>query len=536
MSDPTADLLAAIRLARAGQIADADALLRDVLADDPDNASALFLLGDAALLSGRVAEASALLRRAVDLRPQHRDSRLALVRALLAAGQADNALVSLAPLADDPALGPAQSLRGSALAMMGQAQAAAAAFSLALATLPADAEIHLNLGNCLADLDDLVLAERHIRRAIALQPTLAEAHVSLGHILIQAGRAAEAVAACDAAIALRPDLPAAHWNQGVALLLDGDWTAGWDKYEWRKRHYPGSFTSLPGPHWDGHAPLAGRTILVVAEQGFGDTIQFARYLPLLARRGATVVVECAASLTGLMASQRGVSAACARGRRPPYDYWADQMSLPRLFGTRPDNVPYSSGYITADPAAAARWEEALPTGLRAGLVWAGNSRHSNDRRRSMPAASLAPIIAAGRDAVVSLQAGPRARDLPQLYGLQDYSSRLTDWRETAAAISVLDLVITVDTAVAHLAGALGIPAWVMLPHAPDWRWMLDRADTPWYRSMRLFRQPTPGDWASVVDRVAAELAAMTRPAYSMAIPPLTWSVAPVTHAASSDAR
>ena len=270
-------------------------------------------------------------------------------------------------------------------------------------------------------------------------------------------------------------------------------------------------------------------------KGLGDAIQFARYLPLLTRRGARVVLQCAPSLIPLLGSMPGIET-CPRGSRPSYDCWVDQMSLPLLFGTALGTIPSPAGYLVPDPARAARWENRLPDGLRVGVVWAGNPLHSNDHRRSIPASALAPVVTAGRSALVSLQTGPRARDLAKLFGVADYSGRLTDWAETAAVVSALDLVIAVDTAVAHLAGALGIPVWLMLPHAPDWRWMLGREDSPWYAGMRLFRQEHPGDWGSVAERVAAALAGIARPAYTMAMPPLTWSVAPVTQPASAEAR
>ena len=533
MPDPDT-LLAAIVHARAGRHAAAEALLHGVIATDPDDPYALFLLGECALAAGRSAEAVGLLARALALRPAHRDSRLALARAQLAAGRAANALDTLAPLAADIQLAAAQTLRGTALNALGRPEEAIAAFSHALAVCPDDAEAQLNCGNAHAELDEAAQAERHIRLAIVADPSMAEAHASLGHLLTGLGRLPEAIAASAEAIALRPDFATAHWNQGVAHLLGGELEAGWRKYEWRKQRFPGSFTTLPGPQWDG-GPLDGRTILVVAEQGFGDTIQFARYLPLLARRGARVVLQCAPAFAPLVDAMPGIEG-CRRGARPDYDCWVDQMSLPLLFGTTLATIPSPAGYFKPDPARAARWEQRLPSGLRVGLVWAGNPLHSNDRRRSLPASALAPVVAAGRTALVSLQTGPRARDVAKLFGVADYSGRLTDWGETAAVISSMDLVIAVDTAVAHLAGALGIPVWLMLPHAPDWRWMLGRDDSPWYAGMRLFRQDRPGDWAGVTERVAAALAGIATPSYSMAMPPLTWSVAPVTQAASAEAR
>ena len=496
--DTIAALLDAVALAREGRHAAAEASLHAVLAHDAEQPNALFLLGECALAAGRPADAIGPFVRNLLIRPGHRDGRIALARAELAADRPGDALDTLGPFASDNALASAQKLRGTALLALDRPGEAALALALALAADPQDAEAQLNLGNAQAELDAPDLAERHIRRAIALDPAMAEAHASLGHLLTAQGRLAEALAAIGRAIALQPNMAAAHWNRGVALLLSGDMAAGWEEYEWRKRRFPGSFTILPAPQWDG-SPLAGRRILVLAEQGLGDTIQFARFLPLLAGHGARVAVECAGCLAPLLESIPGVSVH-ALGSRPAHDVWIDQMSLPRVFGTMPETVPAARGYLRADPA---RWAALLAPGRRVGLAWAGNPLHSNDRRRSMPAALLAPVLATPGCAFVSLQVGARAGELA---GLFDPTDRLRDWADTAALVASLDLVITVDTAVAHLAGALGIPTWLMLPHAPDWRWMLGRDDTPWYSATRLFRQDRPGDWHGVVQHVAQELA------------------------------
>jgi tetratricopeptide (TPR) repeat protein len=386
----------------------------------------------------------------------------------------------------------------------------------------------------LADLDDGTAAEAHMRQAIALQPNLAEAHASLGFLLTGRGDLAAAVSACQSAIDLQPDFAVAHWNQGIAYLLAGQMAEGWAQYEWRKRRFPAAFDAPPaGPEWDG-SPLAGRTLLVLAEQGFGDTIQLCRYLPPLVAEGAQVVLECAPKLMGLLRCLPGVTLTPPRAARPPYDVWADQMSLPRLFGTTLETIPSAHPYLHADAGRSAAWAKRLPAGLRIGLVWAGNPAHSNDRRRSIPVAALGPLFAAASGVFVSLQVGPSAAIAPQ-FGLADNAAALPDFGETAALIAGLDLVITVDTAVAHLAGALGVPSWVMLPHAPDWRWLLHRDDSPWYPSLRLFRQDRPGDWPGVIARVAKALRAVVA-GYSIAMPPLTCSVAPVTQPASADAR
>ncbi len=261
-----------------------------------------------------------------------------------------------------------------------------------------------------------------------------------------------------------------------------------------------------------------------AEQGFGDTLQFARYLPLLTRRGAHVVLQAAAPLIPLLQGIPGILVV-ERGRLPSHDVWVDQMSLPRLFRTVAETIPATSGYLTPNSVLADARDTALPFGLRIGIAWAGNPAHHNDRRRSMPVSALAPIVGAGACMLVSLQVGPQAPDISKVFGIKDLSHQLTDFAETAALIAGLDLVITVDTAVAHLAGALGIPTWLMLAHAPDWRWMLNRDDSPWYSSMRLFRQEQPGDWAGVVERVASALASIVRPSGTLLFAPFQPSVA-----------
>ncbi len=540
MPDVLSALLAAIGHQRAGRLAEAEALLREVLATDSDEPSALFLLGSAVLTQGRSAEAAALLTRAVAIRPGHQEQRQALARALLANGRAAEALDALAPLAANPALAELQFLLGTALNMLDRPRDAVTALGRAVAAAPNHAEAHLNLGNAYADLNETASAEAHMLRAIALDPTLAEAHASLGFLLTGRGQVEQAVQACQRAIDLRPDFALAHWNQGIAHLLGGRMQEGWAKYEWRKRRFPTAFSAPPGPEWNG-GDLAGRTLLVLAEQGFGDTIQLCRYLPALVQGGAHVLLECAPALAPLLRCLPGIALLrpphlAGGAARPPYDAWVDQMSLPRLFGTTLETIPSPAGYLHAPPERMAAWEARLPQDLRVGLVWAGNPAHSNDRRRSIPAGALAPLIAIKAEALVSLQVGSTARDITRMFGMTNHAAHLTDFGETAAAIARMDLVITVDTAVAHLSAALGVPTWVMLPHAPDWRWLLDRDDSPWYSSIRLFRQERPGEWAGVIERVAAALEVVTGPAYSIAMPPLTCRVAPVTQPASAEAR
>ncbi len=284
----------------------------------------------------------------------------------------------------------------------------------------------------------------------------------------------------------------------MARLLDGDYAAGWPDHEWRRRdaQFAGDFPALDGPEWDG-GEIAGRTILVWAEQGLGDAIQFARYLPLLVARGARVVLACAAPLRRLLALP-GVTVVAQDAALPPHDCWVLQMSLPLRFGTTVATIPAPGGYLSA---AATDGQG----GFRVGLAWAGNPAHRNDARRSLPTAALAPLAGMKGVGWTNLQPGGKGTELAIMHRLPPPQAGLTDLADTAACIAGLDLVVSADTAVAHLAGALGKKVWIMLPHAPDWRWMLGRADSPWYARARLFRQERPGDWDGVVARVAEGL-------------------------------
>jgi tetratricopeptide (TPR) repeat protein len=511
-------LLSAVAHQRAARLGEAETMYRAILAESPDEPRALHLFGLLRLGAGQPAAAAALLERAARARPGHAGICLALARAQLNAGAPAAALaVADAVLAGDAASAEAHFLRGTACNALGRSADAVASLSLAVALAPSMAAAHLNLANAWVDLDELSRAEAACRVALALDPGLAEAHASLGFILASLGRLAAAIGACEAAIGLRPDFAQAHWNLATAALLSGDFARGFQEYEWRKRHddFRRAFLDLPGPVWRGEK-LDGRTILVLAEQGLGDTIQLARYLPWIARRGGVpgdgqgdvmVRLMCAPPLVPLLEGLPGVEMIVPRDAKlPEYDVWIDQMSLPRAFGTRPETIPHADGYLSADPVRVAAWRARLPGGRKVGVVWAGNPGHSNDRRRSLPYPMLERLLAAGGVDFVSLQCGARAAEAA-LLGLTDWSAALTDYRETAALVANLDLVVAVDTSVAHLAGALGRPVWVMLPFAPDWRWIAGRDDTPWYAGMRLFRQTVPGGWDGVVARIAAALAA-----------------------------
>jgi predicted Zn-dependent protease len=462
-------------------------------ADEPDRRTC-YLNGLLRLRAGHPAEASGLLLRALRDRPEDPDIRRNLVRALLASEQygdvLDQAAIALAMMPDDAEMYFAQ---GTALTALHRPLAARAALTRAVVLRPNLAAAWLNLGNVCIDLEDYHEAERHYRTAIRLNPALAQAFASLGHLLLGQGRLAEATTACESAVRLAPGMAEAHWNLASVLLLAGDMPRGMLEYEWRKRHpaYRSDFPPLPGRYWSGGDP-AGLVILVRAEQGFGDTIQFARYLLTLAERGATPVLLCDPVLVPLLSAMPGVVVLSRTARVEGYDAWIDLMSLPLVLG----GMPFAEGYLRADSRRGT-----AASGFRVGIAWAGNPAQANDWRRSIPAAALAPLLAVPGVEFVNLQVGARAGEA----GLPDLSAQLTDFAKTAALIATLDLVIGVDSAVAHLAGALGAPVWVLLAHVPDWRWLMERDDSPWYSSARLFRQGTQGDWDGAIRQVVEAL-------------------------------
>ena len=492
-------------------------------AHDPPMSEALharFATGLRHLEAGRPEQALAAFRRVLAGDPSHTGAWRNLIRALAATG--DHAAVlteTTRALRLAPESAELRFLRGTALNALGRAAEARVVLEQALSLNPNSAAAWLNLGNAHAELDDLTRAEAHCRQARVLDPRLIEAHISLGYLLTRQGRTAEAILVLEAALRCAPDNAQGHWNLAVAALLSGDLPRGFAEYEWRKRHdrFRHDFISLPGPVWGGpgwpgpgrgdgdpfkrsSGDLSNPTILIHAEQGLGDTIQFARYAPLIAERGGKPVLACEPGLIPLLRTLPNTRIVSKFAPLPAYDAWIDQMSLPGVFGTTLETIPAPDGYLTPDPARMAAHRASLPLGRCIGLAWSGNPLHSDDRRRTPPPGAFAPLLAVPGLTVVGLVPG---RTLP---GVLTPPRALTDYAETAALIAALDLVIAVDTSVAHVAGALGRPVWVLLPHAPDWRWLLSRNDTPWYRSARLFRQPSPGDWGTVMDAVTAALA------------------------------
>ncbi len=476
----------AAALQREGRLAEAERLHAEILRAEPEHLESLRLLGVLRHQQGRHEEAIALIERA---------------------------------LAGEPSSAPALSNLGSALHSLGRHAEALAAYDRAIAIGPASAEILNNRGNALQALGRHADALAAYDRALALRPGYARALNHRGAALTALNRVAEAAASFAAATAIEPGYAEAHLNHAFARLALGDCENGWRLLEWRWE-VPGF--ALPGwdvsrPRWSGREDLRGKTLFLHREQGFGDTLQFVRYAPLAARRGARVILGVQPALKALAAGLDGVEQAIAEGEPlPAFDLHCPLMSLPYAFGTTLDTIPAQVPYLAPPPERLAAWRARLGGRRmpRAGIAWAGNPDQANDRNRSIPLAQLLTHLRRPGIEWISLQKEIREPDAAAFAGcgFVDLRAGLGDFADTAAVIALLDLVVAADSAVAHLAGALGKPVWVLLPFAAGWRWMLDRDDSPWYPSARLFRQPAPGDWDAPLERVGRELAALERPA------------------------
>ncbi len=512
-------LVEAVRHHQAGRLDDAARLYDDILKSSPRHPDALHLSGLIAHQRGRHDRAESLIGKAVQFSPDNPAYTNNLGTVLLALHRPQEACALFRRATElKPDYAEAHNNLGNALQKLGQWEDAVAAYRHVLAARPRYAEAHCNLGSALRKQGRLEDAQASYRRALECKPDYATALSNLALVLHEQARYEAALPYYDKALALDPDHAEAHANRAVLLLLLGRFAEGWREYEWRWK--VDGFTSSPRdlgrPLWDG-SELNGETILLHAEQGLGSAIQFVRYGSMVAKRGGRVVVECPRPLFGLFSvltqgAPAPVWRLVVRGEPlPEFDLQAPLMSLPRILGTTLDTIPGAVPYLAADPAAAAAWRERMQPAERpwVGLVWAGNPRHMNDRNRSMPAGSFAPLAQQAEGSFFSLQVGAAAQDGRTL-PIHDLGAEIGDFSDTAAIIANLDLVVSVDTAVAHLAGAMARPTWMLIPYVPEWRWLLDRADTPWYPTMRLFRQRAPGDWRELMDRVIAAMAALRR--------------------------
>jgi tetratricopeptide (TPR) repeat protein len=516
MSQPIHAMDAGLARHLAGNLPEAEVLYLEVIKNHPCHAPAWHLLGVLHHQRGQSQQAVNLIQRAISLNsntPEYYNNLGISWRAL---GRLDQAISSYrCALIRNPHYADAHFNLGNALQESGQLNAAVDCYHRALVVQPDAAEIHYNLATVLLVQDRLKNALESYQAAVALKPDYAEAHNNMGAVLRDLGRINEAVRCFRKSLEIRPDYPEAHVNLALALLLIGDFKSGWAEHEWRWQ-WPG-YTSpkrnFTQPLWQGE-PLKGQTILVYAEQGLGDSIQFGRYLPQVIRCGGQVIFECPASLKTLFETALGTSQIIAQGNPlPHFDVQAPLLSLPLVFGTTLETIPNRVPYLAA-PKGGPPFPAAKDSKTKVGLVWAGNPRHSNDRHRSVDLDLLVPLLQLPEVACFSLQVGASSAalaELPAAIRPDDLGAGLRDFGDTAALITQVDLIISVDTALAHLAGALGKPVWLLLPFVSDWRWMLGREDSPWYPAMRLFRQPHPGDWPSVIEKVRQQLIHLRAP-------------------------
>lgn len=377
---------------------------------------------------------------------------------------------------------------------------------------PDNADAYHNMGVALKENAQLEEALHCLQKALELKPDYANAHYNIGNTLVAMGQYNEAMNSYRKAVGLKEDYAEAHWNIALLNLLFGNFKAGWEGYEWRwKLDGILSRRDFSRPLWDG-SDIKGRTIFLNAEQGLGDTIQFIRYAPMVADKGAKVIIECQKELISLLNNMPGVERIIAGGDPlPDFDVHCPLQTLPSIFGTTIENIPAGASYLAVDPAVIRKWSDRIGShdaGIKVGLAWSGDPELRDDRNRSCRLETFSALSRFGKVAFYSLQKGrgeEQAKNPPEGMRLLDFTDEIEDFSDTAALIQNLDLVISVDTAVAHLAGALGKPVWVLLPFVPDWRWMLNREDSPWYPTIRLFRQPTSGAWGSVIENVANEL-------------------------------
>lgn len=517
---PAQTLSEAVALHRQGRLAEAERLYTAVLQIDSANFDALHLLGILRTQQGKWEAAAALLSDAVRQNPASADAHSNLGNALNETGRHEDAIASYArAIALRPDFAEAHNNMGIALNSVERHEQAIASCRKALAVNANLAEAHYNVGNALYALDRHEEAIASFRRALEIKPDDIEVHNNLGLALNDLNRQREAIALFDRALALKPDFADAHWNRGLALLTLGDFKQGWEEYEWRwHTNVTAPMQDFPRPLWLGATDPRGKTVLLHADQGFGDTIQFSRYAPMLAAKGARVMLQVLAPVKELMSGIEGVERVVARGEPlSDFDCHCPLSSLPRAFGTRVENIPARIPYLRASADRVAKWQILLAgaAGPRVGLTWSGNRSTRRHRLRSISLARLLPLISVPGVRFVSLQKDMPEEDARTLAGLPQIlriGDRLGDFADTAAAVSLLDLVISIDTSIVHLAGAMGKPVWAMLLLTQDWRWLLDRADSPWYPSARLFRQTSVGDWDGVIERVRTELLGFSPPA------------------------
>ena len=538
-----------IALLELGRLNAAAGAFENALRAKPDFAAAWNNLGNVQLALGGTEQALASYQESVRINPEFAEAHGNLGNVRRELGRLDEALASCQlALQLKPTFAIGHNHLGAVYSALRQWENAVGSFRQAILLNSSYLEARVNLGDALRELGLLEESEANLREALRLRPDSSDAHVSLGLVLLQQNkieaaeavcrealrlkpdattahlalgmacylqaRPREAVACYDRALELNPSSPEAHKNRGIARLQLGDFLGGWDDYEWRWQCVELSGRRLAQPLWDGSL-LAGKGILLHAEQGLGDTLQFVRYAPLVRERGGRVIVACQRALLPLLRGCRGIDELVTfDNAASAYEVHAPLMSLPRIFGATLETIPADVPYIEPDARLVDYWRNDLNSfgGFKIGIAWQGSPEFRFDRLRSVPLINFAPLADLPGVTLFSLQKGFGSEQLTALAGhsnVVDLSSRLDEssgpFLDTAAVMKTLDLVITVDTSIAHLAGALSVPVWMVLSSSPDWRWLLDRDDSPWYPTMRLFRQPRRGDWKQVFTKIAAAL-------------------------------
>jgi tetratricopeptide (TPR) repeat protein len=464
-----------------GNLKEAECLCKKILKKQPDNPDILNMLGALFCRLANYDLAIKYIRKALQFRP------------------------------DDIAL--AYCNLGLALIETGHFDESITYCQKAIELRPSFAEAYCNLGYALIKKGHFDESITYCQKAIELRPSFAEAYYNLGCAFEEKGHFDKAITCYQKTIELNPSFAEAHFDISLILLLLGNFKEGWKKYEWRwkRKAYIQYCRNFSKPLWNG-SEIKGLTILLQCEQGLGDTVQFFRYAPLIAQKGAKVIVDCQRELVSLLKNTEGEQQVIVQGEElPEFDVYCPLLSLPLIFNTTLETIPAKIPYIIVDSLLAQKWEDKVQydnSKLKIGLVWAGRPEHKKDLNRSCSLDNFSPLAELGDISCYSLQKGAaseQAKNPPKGMKFIDYTEEIIDFSDTAALMENLDLIVSVDTSVVHLAGALGKPTWTLLPFAPDWRWMLNREDSPWYPTMRLFRQPSFGDWESVIVKVKDEL-------------------------------
>ncbi|MBT6046551.1 MAG: tetratricopeptide repeat protein [Candidatus Scalindua sp.] len=467
----------AFKYHQAGDLTNAAALYLKTLKQHPDHVEATFLIGTLYLQTEDLGAAGIFLRKAISLKSDH---------------------------------APAYNNLGTVLKGQGALKEAVGNYKRSLIYKPDYAMAHSNLGNALKEQGRFDEAEVSCRQAILLKPDYADAYNNLGSVLQKQNRHEEAIVYYSNAIKLKPDDVGVHINRSLALLLTENFKEGWPEYEWRLHTKNCATRTFKQPRWDG-SPLNGKSILVHVEQGFGDSIQFVRYLPMVQALGGYVVFECPKNLLRLLENCAGIDKIIEKESKSKviFDTHIHLLSLPGIFDTSLDNMPADIPYIEIDPEPVKHWRTKLchSNDFKIGIVWKGRPTYK-DQYRSCSLADFAPLAEIPGLKIYSLQKGPASNETlnpPEGMNITCLDEYLNDFADTSAVIENLDLVISTDTAVVHLAGAMGKPVWTLLHSAPDWRWFLKREYSPWYPGMRLFRQSKLNDWTGVFEEVKSAL-------------------------------